>query len=415
MKNRIIAILACILCSVFTSNVSALDITSKSAIVMDAENDKIFYELNADIPLAPASMTKIMTIYIVYEKINEGILTKDTVIIADKEDEIDSQNYVNTNVPLIAGEGYTVDELIAATLIPSACAASELLGKHISGSKADFANLMNTYVGILGLEAYYDDACGVSNNNRISARSMAKLAKILIEKYPDVLNYTSMTTLQFRGNAYKNTNRMLPGRPNEYPGTDGLKTGTTTLAGCCFTGTNVRNGNRLISVTMDSDSGSKRFTDTIALMEYGFSQIDYYYNNIFCTDMRLLLDGHEVPAFASRGKQDGLCLIIEDLQSYGFDVTWDNDTRTVKAVFNPDKAITPIPMDYYRSLQENSVFMPIIAADIAAEIVYNNNTYRFNHVYPLNGYTAVSADELGGISSNITWNSADKTLSVELN
>ena len=393
---------------------SAIDITSRAACVMDAETGEIYYAFNEDAPLAPASMTKLMTAYIIYEKIEEGVLGKDTLITADNEDEALSYDSEASNVPLRAGESYSIDELLGAMMVHSACAACEMIGKYLCGSEAEFADLMNETVGKLGLEAYYEDASGLSDNNRISARSMAKLSGILINKYPDILNYTSKKSIIFGGREYKTTNKILPGGAYEYIGCDGLKTGTTTLAGCCLAATAVRDGIRLISVSMHSDSDYWRFNDTINLLNCGFDKAYYLYENMTATDMNVTVNGYEMPSFYYSGSNSGLYFIIEDLNDYGFDIIWDEQTQTAIARYNPQKQITPIPLEMYKAYPVGSSLLKVVRdRDIKVNLEYNDNQYTFNHAYSLGGYTAVPADELENIALSCVWNEAARQLNVE--
>lgn len=393
----------------------AAELTSQAAYVIDAETGKAYYELAPDTPLAPASMTKVMTVYIIYEQMSKGLMSKETLITADAQDELASADEEATNVPLKAGTAYSIDELTGAILVPSACAASAMVGKYISGSEAAFAELMNRTAAELGLDAYYEDASGLSDNNRITARSMAELTRILINKYPDVLTYTSKPYIDFRGERFENTNRLLPGFDCAYPGADGLKTGTTTLAGCCLTATAYDGEIRLISVTMDSDYGTSRFDDSIDLLNIGFEQAHRDRDNILYTDMRLFINGSEVPSLAYAGPGEGMCFILEDLKDYGFNIRWDPLTMSVSAEESPGKEVTPIPTTLYRSSPPGTIFAPIIKnTALSASISANGNKYEFIHVYPLNGYTAVPADELSVIAESSVWNSAEKRLDIWL-
>ena len=412
MKKTIISIIAAISILAGAIPAGAIDVTSKAASVIDCRTGKILYELNAWEPYAPASMTKVMTVYIAYRKMDEGVLSKDTIIYADEQDQEASTDPEATNVYLEAGKGYTVDELIGAILVPSACAASAMLGRYLCGSEEQFADLMNKYVGELGLEAYYEDASGLSDNDRISANSMAILARRLVTEYPDVLNYTSKPTIEFGGRTYNSTNKMLKGGAYEYTGVDGLKTGTTTLAGNCFTGTAERNGNRIVSVTMHSGD---RFDDTTELLNYGFDRLAYLYNNILNTTMRIKINGAEVPSFVYEGPDEGVCLIVEDLASYGFDIGWSGGTRTVIAAFDGAKPVKPIPLDYYKAQEPGSIFSPIVfESNIKVELMRNGKLYKVQHVYPLDGYTAISADELINIAESCVWNAAESCLEITL-
>lgn len=410
MKKWFISILICVSLASGSVAYAELNLTSNAAIVMNAKTGDCYYELNADEPLAPASMTKVMTTYVVYKKIADNTISKDTMIIADAEDAKRSRDSVATNAIINEGQAYSVDEILGAILVPSACAACDMIGKYLCGGDQEFVNLMNKTAEELGLSAYYADASGLSDSNRISARSMAKLASSLINEFPDVLSYTSRSYITFGGRTYRSTNRLIPGGANEYLGADGLKTGTTTLAGCCLTATAQHSDVRIVSVTMHSDYGSARFNDSIKLLNYGFAEADYLYNSLFSTNMRLFLNGYEVPGFSYRGPKSGLCFIIEDLKDYGFDIGWDEQTKTVTAYKNPTKKITAIPMEMYRSYPDGSKMFNVIRnSDITAKIVCGGKEYTFTDVYNLNGYIAVSADELANVSDLCAWN-ADKGL-----
>ena len=413
MKKVLVFILA-LMTALGGINAYALDISSGAACVINADTGEFYYDYNADQPLAPASMAKVMTAYIIYEKINEGVISKNTLITADIEDEAASLDSDATNVFLRAGDAYSIDELLGAIMVPSACAACEMVGKYLCGSKEAFWTLMNQKAAELGLNAHYADASGLSDDSVISARSMALLAAKFINDYPDILNYTSKPYIIFHGIMYKSTNHMLPGDTWEYAGTDGFKTGTTTLAGYCNTSTAVRDGIRLLSVTMHSESPYYRFADTINLLNYGFEQARYYYDNLFATDMSVIINGHEMPSFYYGGANKGLCFIIEDLKNYGFDTYWSDITQTVTALYNPGKPAEPIPLEYYKSYPSGSVMYHIIrGSNIKAEIKYGGNLFTFGNVYPLGGYTAVPADELIAIAKSCVWSEAEKRLYIE--
>ncbi len=411
-KLFIVPILTLALCAQSVGAL-ALELTSEAAFVMDSATGECYYEQNADEELAPASMTKVMTAYIIYEKIKEGVISKDTMITADEEDELNSLDPEATNVRLEAGKSYSVDELLGAILLPSACASCAMVGKYLCGSEKSFAELMNSTAQRLGLTAYYEDSSGLSDNNRITARSMAALARALITEYPDVLNYTSKRSTVFGGSVYKTTNHMLSGDTYEYEGCDGLKTGTTTLAGCCFTATAVRDDIRLISVTMHSLYSSDRFADSIAMLDYGFEQAELLYNSILSTDMRIFINGNEVPSFYHGGKNGGLCFVFEDLKDYGFDISWDPETRTVTASEHSGKAITPIPIDAYRENEPGTIVSEILKGnDTKAIIKYGGREYTFSRVYPIDGYIFVNADELEDIADSRIWNNAERRLDI---
>lgn len=413
--KKLCTILICAAMLLTCTSVSALELTSDAACVLDYQTGEFYYEHNADTMLAPASMTKLMTAYMIYSAISQGTLTLDTKITADDDDEAASLDYEATNVYLKSGTQYSVSEILDAMLVPSACAASAMAGKYLCGSEREFAKKMTETAVRMGLNAYFEDASGLSDENRITARSTALLAKTLIEKYPDILSHTSKPYIIFGGKKYNSTNRMLPGASYAYTGVDGLKTGTTTLAGCCFTATASVDEIRIISVTMKSDSGSARFTDSVQMLDYGFAEANRRYNNLFATDMRVFINGNEVPAFRYPGPGSALCIIAEDLKDYSCDLSWDDSTRTLTAVYSSEKPATPIPMEMYRAYENGSALFPVYRnSKIKVTINTPNGGYEFTQTYPLDGYTAISADEFAAFAKSCTWSGEDRALYIEI-
>ena len=277
-----------------------LGLTVDAAILIDADTGKILYEQNADTSLGIASMSKMMTEYILLDAINEGKISWDQEYRVTEYTYKMSQNRALSNVPLRADGTYTIRELYEAMAIYSANAATVAIAETIAGTETEFLKLMNKKAEELGLEGYkFVNATGLNNSdlfgmhptgtgpedeNIMPARSVAKLAYHLLKDHPEVLETSSISKKTFREGTedaieMSNWNWMLPGLVEEYEGVDGLKTGTTLLAGSCFTGTAERNGTRLISVVMnavdstgtDSDK-TARFDATAKLFDYGFSQ-----------------------------------------------------------------------------------------------------------------------------------------------
>lgn len=276
-----------------------LGIHVDGAILIDGNTGKILYEENADTPLGIASMTKMMTEYLLFEAIEEGkIKWEDEYVVSNHVYAI-SQDGRLSNVPLREGEAYTILELYEALAIYSANAATIGIAEKIAGTESQFVQLMNKKAEELGLEGYkfvnstglnnshmqgnYMEGTGENDENVMTAKSVAKLAYHLIHDYPEVLDTTKITTKDFRADTpdrtkMDNWNFMLPGFVYEYEGVDGLKTGTTDFAGHSFTGTAKRGDTRLIAVVMnavdDKGEGSykARFDATRALFDYGFGQ-----------------------------------------------------------------------------------------------------------------------------------------------
>lgn len=265
-----------------------LGLKAKAAIIVDAETGKVLYEKNADELLGVASMSKMLTEYIVLESIHEGKITWDQEVIINEFIHNLSKAPDLSNVGLTQGEAYTVEELYQAMAIHSGNAATVALAELIAGTETNFVKLMNQKAKELGLKNYkFVNSTGLNNENMLgnhpegtgkdeenlmSARDTAKLAFRLINDFPEVLETSSMTTLKFRdGKEYPNFNFMVPGLIFEYEGVDGIKTGSTDFAGYCFTSTAERNGQRFITVVMNLPTMNDRFIETQQLLNYAFN------------------------------------------------------------------------------------------------------------------------------------------------
>lgn len=267
----------------------ALNLNVRSAILVEATSGKILYKSNEDVPYAPASMTKMMTEYIVLESIKKNKIKW--------EDKVTADDYAaflgkpgGSSVLLAKGDVHTVKELYEAMAIYSANDATALLAEKVAGSEANFVKIMNEKAKKFGMtNTYFATSTGfplnelgqfappsANGDNKMSARDAAILAKELITTYPELLETTKIAHKTFREgtpNPLKmdNWNWMVPTLVCQYEGVDGLKTGHTDEAKYCFTGTAERNNMRLISVVMGADSEVHRFSETAKLFDYGFS------------------------------------------------------------------------------------------------------------------------------------------------
>lgn len=275
--NRLRGWLACMLASLMlvlglTPTAYALDIEAASAFVMDAQTGECLYEYKGDVARVPASMTKVLTAYIVYQELEKGTLTWDTPVKISHNVAVKSRDSsYPMAVPLTEGKTYSVDTLMHLIMIPSASASCIAMAEHISGSEAAFVERMNQTADVLGLNATYYN-CHGARVNYITTRSQAMLTRRFIQDYPDILRITSKSGVSFNGRWYNNTNHML-NTMAPYEGLDGFKTGTISEAGYCVTTTAERNGRRVISVVMKSTSDTQRFADSRQLLDLGFSEI----------------------------------------------------------------------------------------------------------------------------------------------
>ncbi|WP_291291238.1 serine hydrolase [Enterococcus sp.] len=270
-------------------------IDAKAAFSVDFTTGKILYDQEGETPMGIASMTKIISLYLVAEQVKEGKLSwEDPVEISQYAADL-SVTPDLSNVPLHRDVQYTVKDLYDASYIQSANAAIVALAEKIAGSESAFVDQMKAKLSEWGItDAKIVNASGLNNTylgdniypgstatdeNELSAKDVAIVARHLLQDFPEVLEVTSTVTKTFGEGSYSpvemvNWNWMLPGFINAKDGVDGLKTGTTDLAGACFVGTAVRNGQRIITVVLNvnghAENPSVRFTETGKLMDYSF-------------------------------------------------------------------------------------------------------------------------------------------------
>ena len=323
--------------NVSAASIGSKNISSQGAFVMDYETGEELYSYNGDIPRAPGSMTKIMSLYVVFEAIKNGEVQHDTVTHISRNVYDISRNKIYQSVlPLNYNTDYTVDELINVVLVYSACGATLALAELVSGSESAFVQRMNETAWRMGMNAQYFDCMGIANN-QVSPRAMATLARNIITDYPEILKLSSQTSVNFHGRTYSTTNQLL--KSHYYPGADGLKTGTTSLAGYCFCGTAARDDERIITVTMASSSGNQRFIDTKILLDYGFSALKYK-KYIYTTTLKATINNMPIPCFYTKQFNGCGMIIAEDLANYGYDVNYDGNEGVLYLTYNPKKEFT---------------------------------------------------------------------------
>ena len=248
------------------------ELVAEAAILIDYDTGLTIYEKDADTMRVPASMTKVMTAYIIFEELEAGNLTLDTQITITAEDSDRSRDsHYPARVYLKEGSTVSVDMLLKLILIPSASASCIVAANYISGSEEAFVERMNATAVRLGMTANYENSHGAFPHE-LTARSQAKLVQAFIRRFPQVLEYTSMTEVEFDGKVYPNTNKLLT--DYAYEGCDGFKTGTITESGYCLAATAERDGRRLIAVVMKSSDDVQRHTDAAALLDYGFAWLE---------------------------------------------------------------------------------------------------------------------------------------------
>lgn len=289
--------------STVRAEANQLSVKAGAAILIEASTGQILYSKNADVPMRPASMSKMMTEYLVLDAIKAGTISWDDVVTTQKNAA--NTLYSGSRIWLAEGDKHTVRELYIAMAIASANDASVALAEYIAGTQEEFANRMNAKAREIGLSehAHFINATGLNRDQMkeefqpksipgetvMTAKDTALLALNLINDHPEVVEFSSIPYHQFRERddaPMENLNAML-GAWEEYnnnysrfayEGADGIKTGYTDEAGYCFTGTAERDGMRLISVVMDTGKERSerfdRFTETAKLFDYGFNNFE---------------------------------------------------------------------------------------------------------------------------------------------
>lgn len=278
MKKILILLLVIImLCTPLGASAQDLSNGAKSVILMEAQTGEVLYEKNADEPLPPASVTKIMTILLVMEAIDkEQILLTDKVSVS-----ANAANMGGSQVYLEAGEQMTVDDLLKCVVVASANDAATALAEYCCGSEEAFVEKMNKRANELGMvKTHFENTNGLDDtteNHVTSARDIAIMSKELL-KHEKIFDYTTiwMDTIRDGSFGLTNTNRLI----RYYKGATGLKTGSTSKAGFCISATANRNGLHLIAVIMGSSTRDDRNKSATTLLDYGFANFSFYENTV---------------------------------------------------------------------------------------------------------------------------------------
>lgn len=262
-----------------TQNTNSLLLQSPSYILMEASTGKIILEKNADDRMSPASITKIMTLLLIFDAIKQNQISLQDEVMTSAH----AMSMGGSQVFLEEGEIQTVDTLIKCIAVASGNDASVAMAEHIAGTEEAFVSRMNERAKALGLEnTHFVDCCGLSNSDEhyTSAKDIAKTAQVLITTYPEVFQYTGIWMEDITHNTRRgsstftlsSTNKLL----KQYPWTTGLKTGSTNKAGYCFCATAQKDGIDMIAVVMRAPDFRVRFAEARALLDYGYQNCSLY-------------------------------------------------------------------------------------------------------------------------------------------
>ena len=284
--------------SIITADAEELELNGKSFILMECDTGQILYEQNADERLAPASVTKIMTMLLMMEAIDRGEITYDTVVTASER----AKSMGGSTIFLDTGEQMTVNDLLKGIAVASGNDACVAVAEHLSGSVEQFVAVMNNRAKELGMVNTNFVTCnGLDDDNHYSsARDIALMSRELL-KHEDIFRYTTIWMDSLRDGAFQlaNTNKLI----RFYAGANGLKTGSTSKAKNCISATAKRDNLQLCAVVLGSDTSQLRFNAATTLLNYGF-------NNFSVSGMK---KGEAVGEIViKKGEKESVKAILED-------------------------------------------------------------------------------------------------------
>ena len=262
-----------LLCSVTMIKPSALsekELTAPSAILIEPTTKKVLFEHNSHEKRPCASVTKVMTLLLIMEAIEEGKITYEEMVTSSQR----ASSMGGSDIWLEEGEQMSVDDMVKAIVVASANDASVAMAEHICGTEEEFINKMNQRAKELGMnDTTFKNCYGLDEDGHLtSAYDVAIMSAELI-KHEKIFDYTSiwMDSLRNGKTQIVNTNKLL----KTYKGITGLKTGTTNEAGCCMSASATRDGLSLIAVVLGCKTGTERFKDCATLLDYGFANYKY--------------------------------------------------------------------------------------------------------------------------------------------
>lgn len=260
-----------------------VEVKAKSAILMDLNTGKILMAQNEHEKMAPASVTKIMTLLLIAEAIDAGEIARTDVVTASTE----ASQKGGSQIWLKEGEQMTVDELLRATAIASANDASTALAEHLCGSEQAFVDQMNKRAGELGMaDTHFENCTGLDDtavDHVTSAYDIAVMSRELMLHHSWIQEYTTvwMDSLREGATQLVNTNKLV----RFYSGATGLKTGTTAKAGSCLSATATRENTSLVAVVMGCATSNDRFEGAKAMLNWGFSNYELFTPEIDLTQI----------------------------------------------------------------------------------------------------------------------------------
>lgn len=340
-RKNYVRLLICTMLAValFAGNVlpvkAGVEVSSPSAILIEASTGEVIFEKNATERRSPASITKIMTLLLVFEKLDEGKVNLGDLVVTSAY----AKSMGGSQVFLEEGETQTLETMIKCIAVASGNDASVAVAEYIAGTEQDFVTMMNEKAAQLGMnDTHFEDCCGLtdSDNHYTSAKDIAIMSRELTTKYPAIFDYTGIwmediTHTTAKGSTtftLSSTNKLL----KQYEWATGLKTGSTSKAKYCLSATATRDGIDLIAVVMAAPDYKARFQDAVTLLNYGYSVSHMYVDE----------NREPLPPVAVKGGVEELVEVSYESAFRYLDIQGRDLTQVEKIISLPELVEAPV-------------------------------------------------------------------------
>ena len=285
-----------------------LAVGGKSALLMDVETGTILYENNAHEPLAPASVTKVMTMLLIMEAIDSGKIQWEDMVTASETAAAKGGSQVYLKV----GEQMSVQDMLKSIAVSSANDCACAMAEHLAGSESAFVDMMNARAKELGMnDTKFVNCTGLDDapeaaEHRTSAHDIAVMSRELLKNHPKIKEFTTIWMSSVRNGEFglSNTNKLI----RFYDGATGLKTGFTSGAGYCLSASAAREGMELIAVVMGAESSQVRFSACKSMLDYGFANFAVVSPEITEVEAVPVKPGKSTVAVPKLGEAEGLLI-----------------------------------------------------------------------------------------------------------
>ncbi|MCI5584132.1 MAG: D-alanyl-D-alanine carboxypeptidase [Lachnospiraceae bacterium] len=351
-----------------------VSLQAPSAILMESKTGTVIYEKNSDEVRSPASITKIMTLLLIFEALEQKQITLEDKVVTSAH----AKSMGGSQVFLEEGEEQTVETLIKCIAVASGNDASVAMAEYIAGSEEAFVEKMNQKAAQLGMgNTHFVDCCGLSSSDEhhTTARDVAVMSKELINRYPEVFNYTTIwmediTHVTRKGESnftLSSTNKLL----KQYPYANGLKTGSTDKAKYCLSATAQKDEVQLIAVVMAAPDHKVRFKDCETLLNYGFAKAHFYEDKQEAAFVPLPVEG---------GVKDKLSVSCQQPFTY-LDLEGNDLSKITKEERLPERVKAPVKKgdkvgEVVYFLQEKKIGSVAIVAEEEVEEAKLGDTFR---------------------------------------